>query len=156
MRVLQSATSLTDVKIVEVLKAKPSPAVITIGPDATVRELLELLAEHGIGAAIVTSDGTTMDGIVSERDVVRAFTSDDDLLARNVDSIMTRSVVTCDPDSHVDEIRNLMTTSRFRHIPVVADGELRGIVSIGDIVKAYINQVEFERDQLDSYLRQAP
>jgi CBS domain-containing protein len=141
-------------QISEVLAAKASQDVVTISPDAGVRELIALLARHNIGAVIVSGDGTAVDGIVSERDVVRRLDGDDTVLDGTVAMIMTSSVHSVEPGDSLDATRRLMTEQRFRHVPVVHDGRLAGIVSIGDVVKAHIDQVEFERDQLDSYVHQ--
>ena len=128
--------------------------MITISPDATVRDLLALLAEHNIGAVIVSGDGTAVDGIVSERDVVRKLNGNDAILDATVREIMTAVVQTCAPGDDVDELMVEMTEHRIRHVPVIDDGDLVGVVSIGDVVKSRINQLEFERDQLDSYVHQ--
>jgi CBS domain-containing protein len=141
-------------KIREVIAGKAIQDVITIGPDATVRELLALLAEHNIGAAVVSADGTRVDGIVSERDVVRRLNGNDPGLDDTVSTIMTSQVQTCQSSSSLDEVRMTMTEGRFRHLPVCDDDRLVGVISIGDVVKAYIDQVEFERDQLDNYVHQ--
>ena len=141
-------------KIREVIAGKAIQDVITIGPDATVRELLALLAEHNIGAAVVSADGTRVDGIVSERDVVRRLNGNDGGLDDTVSQIMTAQVRTCQASSSLDEVRMTMTEGRVRHLPVCDDDRLVGVISIGDVVKAYIDQVEFERDQLDSYVHQ--
>jgi CBS domain-containing protein len=141
-------------RIGEVLHAKADHEVVTIGPDAGVRELLTKLAEHNVGALIVSEDGTTVDGIVSERDVVRHLYSDGTVVNNTVRAIMTTSVETCTEDTHVDELMRTMTRHRVRHVPVVRDGRLVGIISIGDVVKHRIDQLEFERDQLDSYVHQ--
>ena len=141
-------------RISQVLAGKASREVVTIGPDATVRDLLAALAEHNVGALVVSGDGNSVDGIVSERDIVRRLHQDDSLLAAPVSSIMTAEVETCEPDASLPDLMQVMTERRFRHIPVVTEGRLTGIVSIGDVVKAHIDQVEFERDQLDHYVRQ--
>jgi len=141
-------------KISEVVAGKASQDIVTIGPDASVRELVALLATHNIGAAIVSGDGTSVAGIVSERDVVRHLNADDAILAAPVSTIMTSVVHTCEPGTTLDDARSTMTKGRIRHLPVVDSGRLVGVVSIGDIVKSYIDQVEFERDQLDSYVHQ--
>lgn len=141
-------------RIGEVLKAKPSHEVVTIGPDAGVRDLLARLAEHNVGALIVSSDGSTIDGIVSERDVVRHLHSDGTVINNTVRAIMTAVVQTAEQDTQVDELMKTMTERRIRHVPVVEDGRLVGIISIGDVVKHRIDQLEFERDQLDSYVHQ--
>lgn len=141
-------------KIREVIAGKAIQDVITISPDATVRELIALLARHNIGAAVVSGDGSAVVGIVSERDVVRRLEENDQALGSTVSEIMTSDVQTCDVASSLDEVRNTMTQGRFRHLPVCEDDRLVGVISIGDVVKAYIDQVEFERDQLDSYVHQ--
>ena len=141
-------------KISEVVNGKGRPGVVTITPDAGVRELLTLLAEHNIGAVVVSADGTSVAGIVSERDVVRSLHGDPGALDSTVGAIMTATVHSVAPEDSLDDIRRLMTERRFRHVPVVADGALTGIISIGDVVKAYIDQVEFEREQLESYVHQ--
>jgi CBS domain-containing protein len=141
-------------KINDVIRGKSSNAVITITPDATVRDLLALLAEHNIGAVIVSADGTAVDGIVSERDVVRKLNGHDEILDANVADIMTAVVQTCEPGQDVDQLMAIMTEHRIRHVPVLDEGELIAVVSIGDVVKSRISQLEFERDQLDSYVHQ--
>jgi CBS domain-containing protein len=141
-------------KIREVIAGKAIKDVVTVRPEATVRELLALLAEHNIGAAVVSNDGASVDGIVSERDIVRERDGNDAALGSTVADIMTSDVRTCDISSSLDEVRSTMTEGRFRHLPVCEDDRLVGVISIGDVVKAYIDQVEFERDQLDSYVHQ--
>jgi CBS domain-containing protein len=141
-------------RISDVLSSKPSAQVVTIAPDATVRDLLALLARHNVGAVVVSTDGETVDGIVSERDVVRRLHEDEAILDGAVSVIMTRDVRTCEPDTSVDELRVVMTERRIRHVPVVTDGRLTGIISIGDVVKSSLDQLKFERDQLDSYVHQ--
>jgi CBS domain-containing protein len=141
-------------RIGEIVRSKASQDVITITPDAGVRELIAKLAEHNIGALIVSSDGTSLDGIVSERDVVRHMHSDGTVINNVVSAIMTEVVETCSPDDDLDAVMQTMTERRFRHIPVVQDGSLVGIISIGDVVKHKIGQLEFERDQLDGYIHQ--
>jgi len=141
-------------RINDVLTSKPSHEVVTIGPDASVRELLGLLADHNVGAVVVSGDGQAVDGIVSERDVVRRLHEDESVLDGAVSAIMTSDVRTCEPTTPVDDLRVMMTERRIRHVPVVTDGRLTGIISIGDVVKSSIDQLQFERDQLDSYVHQ--
>ena len=141
-------------RISDILTSKPSHEVVTIGPDASVRELLGLLAEYNVGAVVVSADGQAVDGIVSERDVVRRLHDDESVLDGSVSAIMTSDVRTCEPDTSVDDLRVVMTERRIRHVPVVTDGRLTGIISIGDVVKSSIDQLQFERDQLDSYVHQ--
>ncbi|HWM73153.1 MAG TPA: CBS domain-containing protein [Nocardioides sp.] len=141
-------------RIGEIIKAKASKDVVTISPDAGVRELIAKLAEFNIGALIVSSDGQALDGIVSERDVVRHLHSDGTVINNVVSAIMTDVVETCAPEDDLDAVMHTMTERRFRHIPVVQGGTLVGIISIGDVVKHKIGQLEFERDQLDGYIHQ--
>ena len=141
-------------RINDVLTSKPSHEVVTISPDATVRELLGLLAEHNVGAVVVSGDGAAVEGIVSERDIVRRLHDDESVLDGAVSAIMTSDVQTCDPHTPVDDLRVVMTERRIRHVPVVTDGRLTGIISIGDVVKSSLDQLKFERDQLDSYVHQ--
>jgi CBS domain-containing protein len=138
----------------EIVKAKDNQDVVTITPDAGVRELIATLAEHNIGALVVSSDGVALDGIVSERDVVRHLHHDGTVINNTVAAIMTTSVQTCSPEDDLDDVMTTMTTRRFRHIPVCEDGRVVGIVSIGDVVKHKIGQLTFERDQLDGYINQ--
>ena len=141
-------------RISEVLQNKRTTDVVTISPDATVRELVALLAEHNIGALIVSADGSSVDGIVSERDVVRRLNDEDSVLDGAVSGIMTTVVETAEPDTLLEELMKTMTDRRIRHVPVISQGTLTGIISIGDVVKHRIGQLEFERDQLDNYLHQ--
>ena len=141
-------------RISDVLTSKPSHEVVTISPDASVRDLLGLLADHNVGAVVVSGDGQAVDGIVSERDVVRRLHEDESVLDGAVSAIMTSDVRTCEPHTPVDDLRVMMTERRIRHVPVVTDGRLTGIISIGDVVKSSIDQLQFERDQLDSYVHQ--
>ncbi|SRX94622.1 hypothetical protein MSP7336_02881 [Mycobacterium shimoidei] len=140
-------------RIADVLRNKGA-AVMTINPDATVAELLAGLAEHNIGAMVVSGpDGVA--GIVSERDVVRALHKHGaSLLARPVKKIMTAVVSTCTRSDSVDDISVLMTQNRVRHVPVIESGKLLGIVSIGDVVKSRIEQLLAEHQQLQSYITQ--
>lgn len=142
-------------RIRDVVAAKNEQKVITVSPSATVRELLGLLAEHNVGALVVSGDGGVVDGIVSERDVVRRLHENTDLLQATVESIMTTDVRTCTPEDRLDDLMSLMTERRIRHVPVCEDDRLVGIVSIGDVVKHKIDALQFERDQLDSYVHQS-
>ena len=142
-------------RISEVIAAKASQEVITIAPDATVRDLLRLLAQHNVGALIVSTDGTSVDGIVSERDIVRRLNDREHVLESPVSSIMTTEVHTCEPHQRINELMQAMTERRIRHVPVLKGGRLIGIISIGDVVKSRMSELEFERDQLDSYVHTA-
>jgi CBS domain-containing protein len=127
--------------------------VATIRPDATIAEAVDMLHEERIGAIVVSEDGEGVDGILSERDIVIALADHRaDLLSRNVNEIMTRKVVTCEPGDTVSDLMAEMTNRRIRHFPVVADGRLCGIVSIGDLVKSRLDEVEFEASSLRSFI----
>jgi CBS domain-containing protein len=140
-------------RIADVLRKKGS-AVATISPDTTVTELLAGLAELNIGAMVVVgSDGVR--GIVSERDVVRRLNElGAGVLALPVSQIMTSAVVTCAPGDSVDSLSALMTNNRVRHVPVITNGELAGIVSIGDVVKTRMEELQAEHQQLQAYITQ--
>ena len=142
-------------RIKDVLAAKPRHDVVTATPGSTVRDLVAQLAEHNLGALVVSADGTRLDGIVSERDVVRHLGRDASVLDQSVESIMTQAVRTCTAEDKLDDLLSLMTEHRIRHVPVVDGDALVGIVSIGDLVKHKISALEFERDQLDSYVHQS-
>ncbi len=139
--------------ISDVLRIK-GREVVTVPPDTSVRGLLDVLSEFGIGAAVVSADGETVDGIVSERDVVRGLAiRGEGILDDEVATIMTREVTTASLSDTVDTLFAVMTEQRFRHIPVLVDGRLSGLVSIGDLVKRKVAELETERDSLALYIR---
>jgi CBS domain-containing protein len=139
-------------RVHDVLRRKGAD-VVTVPPETTVRELLDILAEHRIGAVVVSTDGRAVDGIVSERDVVlHLHDRGAEVLDARVDDIMTSDVSTVGPDEHLEHLMGLMTVNRFRHIPVVTDGALAGIISIGDVVKHRMDELQAERDQLVGYI----
>ncbi|WP_102143861.1 CBS domain-containing protein [Mycobacterium hubeiense] len=140
-------------RIADVLRNKGAD-VATIAPDKSVSELLAGLAERNIGAMVVMGpDGLV--GIVSERDVVRKLHEQGaDLLSRPVSEIMTTLVATCSPGDSVDSLSALMTKNRVRHIPVLDGGRLAGIVSIGDVVKTRMEELELEQEALQAYITQ--
>ncbi len=140
-------------KISDIVRHKGSD-VVTITPADSVRELLTRLAEYNVGALVVI-DGEAVVGIISERDVVRRLHSDGDaVLSANVGSLMTSTVRSTSLDESVDSVAEAMTEKRIRHMPVVVDGNLVGIVTIGDVVAARIRQLEVDRGQLESYITQ--
>ena len=140
-------------RIADVLRNKGA-AVVTINPEATVRELLAGLADRNIGAMVVVGAEGVL-GIVSERDVVRQLhTHGGSVLTRPVSKIMTATVATCAKGDTVDEISVLMTKHRVRHVPVLNGEKLVGIVSIGDVVKTRMEELEAEHQQLQSYITQ--
>ena len=128
--------------------------VVTVDAAASVRTALALLSEHHVRALVVSSDGRGVDGIVSERDVVRALHERGaGLLADPVSSVMTAQVHTCVPGAGVEDLARTMTEHRVRHVPVVDGDALVGIVSIGDVVKARLDELEDERAQLVDYIQ---
>jgi CBS domain-containing protein len=127
--------------------------VATVTPDATIADAVAALAAHNVGALVVSTDGSSVDGIVSERDVVRGLAAGVDVVHRTVADLMATDVATCHGRTDTVELMNTMTAGRFRHVPVVADGRLAGIVSIGDVVKARIDELATETQQLVGYIR---
>ena len=139
-------------RVSDVLSSKGSATIYTIRPEATMSELLDALAEHNVGALVVSNDGTTMLGIVSERDVVRKIRDFDDLKSVTVEQIMTSDVRVCAPEDTYGTLMSIMTEHRVRHVPVLDGEQLVGVLSIGDAVKQRMDQLEFERDQLNNYV----
>jgi CBS domain-containing protein len=126
--------------------------VLTVTPESSVAALVTLLAERRIGAVPVIDDEGHVKGIVSERDVVRALAADSGVLERKVGTLMTREVKTCGLQDAVVELMDVMTRQRFRHLPVVDNGKLVGIISIGDVVKQRVAEAQFELEALTSYI----
>jgi CBS domain-containing protein len=140
-------------RIADVLRGKGS-TVVTVEPTASVTDLLAALARHNVGALVVSGPSGVV-GIVSERDVVRRLHERGaGLLVGPVSDIMTTDLVTCEPTDTVDDLMEIMTERRIRHVPVLVDGQLSGIVSIGDVVKSRIGQLEESREQLEAYITQ--
>ncbi|MGH9092937.1 MAG: CBS domain-containing protein [Acidimicrobiales bacterium] len=138
--------------IVDILAAKGS-AVATISRTATVGDAVRELAARSIGALVVSEDGAHIDGIVSERDIVRRLDrSGSELLSSPVASIMSTPVHTCSPDDTPEAVMEIMTHRRVRHVPVVSDGRLTGLVSIGDVVKSRIEALEADHKVLVEYI----
>ncbi len=139
-------------RVQHILKAK-GEKVVTVGPGASVGEVARTLKTEGIGAVVVTGDGESVAGIVSERDIVRALVEHGrDLLEKPVSEVMTSQVVTCAPDDRLDDIRRTMTERRVRHLPVLKKWRLAGIISIGDVVKSRLEELEAESSQLRDYI----
>jgi CBS domain-containing protein len=136
--------------------ARKGGKVVTCRPEQSIRQALSLLAEHNIGALVVVDAQGVPAGIVSERDIVREAARDERLFARTVGEIMTRDVVVGVPEDDLRAVRDTMTERRIRHLPVVADGRLVGIVSIGDIVKAERDQYLGEVDTLQMQVGARP
>ena len=139
-------------RITDVLSAKGG-GVVSVPPGSDVATLLAVLAEHRIGAAVVSADGANVEGIVSERDVVRALAERGaGVLAEPVSGICTTQVHTVGLDARLEDLMRMMTEQRIRHVPVIADGRLHGIVSIGDVVKRRMDELEDERAALSDYI----
>ncbi len=138
---------------ISTLLAGKGHEVATITAEMTVTEAVDALRAHGVGALVVSSDGRHIDGIVSERDIVRGLSGQlGALLTEPVRSIMTPTVFTVSPDDDVESLMAVMTQRRIRHVPVVRDGILCGIISIGDVVKSRIDELEKDRKELVEYI----
>ena len=137
----------------QILKGKANDGVISVTPDATVAEATQLLSAHRIGTVVVSGDGTTLDGILSERDIVRELGKRGvGCLADAVATMMTAKITTCTPDDSADRVLELMTHGRFRHLPVMEGGRMIGLISIGDVVKARLSELAMERDALEGMI----
>ncbi len=138
----------------QILKAKPEQGVATVPPGTTLREAVEVLSVRRIGAVIVSSDGKRVAGILSERDVVRelgkrgAACLDD-----AVEKVMTAAIVGCTASDSADQVLERMTAGRFRHMPVMEAGQMIGLISIGDVVKARLDELAMERDALEGMVK---
>lgn len=129
--------------------------VVTIVPSDAVRTVISKLSQNGFGALVVSSDGNAIDGIVSERDIVRRLDRDGEaILDQPVSEIMTSPVKTCDPTDDLQELMTRMTEHRIRHLPVESDGALTGMISIGDVVKWRVTELERDMDHLENYIKQ--
>ena len=135
-----------------ILKSKGS-SVVTIAPDETVARALSILEAHEIGALVVSADRVRVEGILSERDIVRGLAlRGPGLLEVKVSEVMTPEVYVCEPGDTVAELMSQMTQRRIRHLPVVVSGQLQGIVSIGDVVKHRVGEIESETEALREYI----
>ena len=129
--------------------------VVTVSPEDPVRAAVLALSENGFGALVVSSNGSSIDGIISERDVVRQLGREGtSVLEHRVKDIMTSPVKTCGPDDTVADLMTRMTEHRIRHLPVQIDGVLSGMISIGDVVKWRVTELEQEMGHLENYIRQ--
>jgi CBS domain-containing protein len=147
-----SGERIVSMNVAAILKSK-GRAVSTARPDATLLEVSQKLAQKKIGAIVIVGEGGKLTGIISERDVIRAISEHGaEALQLPVSSVMTKAVVKCTEMSPIDELMELMTKGRFRHLPVIEDDKLIGIVSIGDVVKNHIAEVEMEVTAMRGYL----
>jgi len=138
---------------VETILAGKGRDVLTIAPDAVIADAVQLLGAKGVGAVVVSADGKKVSGILSERDIVRGLSEHGGaLLDRRIDDFMTRDVETCTGRDTDQEVLALMTERRFRHVPVVEDGVLVGIVSIGDVVKSRLDGIASEAEAMRDYI----
>lgn len=139
-------------KVENVLRTKGT-AVVTVRPNETIDALVHRFKFEKIGAVVVSSDGKAIEGMISERDVVRGLAEHGtDLLTRRVSEEMTRQVVTCAPDDSLKDVMRKMTQHRIRHLPVTEGGKLAGIISIGDVVKNRLDDMEMEANVLRDYI----
>ena len=137
----------------KILNSKPQKGVITITRDTSVEEAAGILSKNRIGALIVSSDGKVPEGIISERDIVRELGKRGAACMRDkVEALMTTKLSTCDGDCLTDEVLGRMTKGRFRHMPVMQGGEMIGVISIGDVVKARLDELASENDALQGMI----
>ena len=137
----------------QILKSKGDEGVITITPETLVSEAAQILAERRIGGLVVSRDGTKVDGILSERDIVRSLAVRGVVcMTESVSDMMTRNPVCCARHDTSDAVLTRMTDGRFRHMPVVEDGKLVGIVTIGDVVKARLEELSMEKTALEGMI----
>lgn len=137
-----------------ILKSKADDGVVTIAPGATVTDAAQLLSARRIGAVIVSPDGKRVSGILSERDIVRELGKrGTGCLTDKVEDLMTKKIVSCHRDETADEVLQKMTEGRFRHLPVVENGEMVGLISIGDVVKARLSELAMEKDALEGMIK---
>lgn len=137
----------------QILKYKNSNEVLTIAPGATVGEAATLLAERRVGALVVSEDGSHAMGILSERDIVRALGErGEGCLGDEVRELMTSKLITCTPEEEAVTVLATMTEGRFRHLPVLLNGEMIGLISIGDVVKARLEELSMEKDALEGMI----
>jgi CBS domain-containing protein len=136
--------------------ARKGSRVVTCRAEQSIRQALSLLAEHNIGALVVVDEAGGAAGVLSERDVVREAARDERLFGRTVGEIMTRDVIVGVPEDDLRAVRHTMTERRIRHVPVIAEGRLVGIVSIGDVVKAELDQYLGEVDTLQTQVGARP
>jgi len=137
----------------QILKSKSDDAVVTVQPDALVSEAVKILAERRIGTVVISKDGQHADGILSERDIVRVLSQRGGVIMNDrVDAYMTSKLVTCGRDDSADSILQQMTDGRFRHMPVLEDGQLIGLITLGDAVKARLTELAMEKDALQGMI----
>jgi len=139
--------------IQQVLQVKEIPGVITLPPYAAMSEVIKVLSKKRIGGIVISSDKRYCEGIISERDIVKILSENGaDALDDTVDNYMTSKLISCTPDATADQVLTVMTEKRFRHMPVIVNSELLGLVTIGDIVKARLTELEMEKEALEGMI----
>lgn len=137
----------------QILKSKGTTGVVTVGPEASVTDAAQVLSERKIGSVVVSADGTSADGILSERDIVRELgRRGPNCLGDAVSEMMTKRLVTCDKTDTADSVLSRMTEGRFRHMPVIEDGKMVGLITLGDVVKARLSELAMEKDALEGMI----
>ena len=137
----------------QILKSKGTEGVITVAPGTSVEAAATVLSENRIGSVVVSADGKAFDGILSERDIVRELGKrGPNCMADKVDDMMTKLIETCSLSDEAETILGRMTEGRFRHMPVVVDGEMIGIITLGDVVKARLSELAMEKDALEGMI----
>ena len=137
----------------QILKSKATQDVVTIEPGTSVSDAAKILSERKIGTVVVSTDGEKADGILSERDIVRELGKRGaSCMSDKVDELMTSDLVTCAPGDKIDVILGKMTEGRFRHMPVLSDGKMVGLISLGDVVKAQLSELAMEKDALQGMI----
>ncbi len=137
----------------QILNSKASNDVVTVAPGTLVRDAAQILADKRIGTVVISQTGTTADGILSERDIVRELANHGaGCLAKKVDDFMTTKLITCTRSDSADDVLHQMTEGRFRHMPVVEDGKMVGLITIGDTVKARLSELAMEKDALQGMI----
>lgn len=137
----------------QMLKSKTEMGVISVTPTSTVTEAAKLLSQHRIGTVVVSADGEALDGILSERDIVRELGKRGTACLNDpVSALMTSNLTTCSPSNNALEVLEIMTNGRFRHLPVIAEGKMVGLISIGDAVKGRLAQLAMEKASLEGMI----
>lgn len=138
----------------QILKSKSDDGVVTISPGTSLGDAARMLAQRRIGAVVVSPDGKRVAGILSERDIVRELANKGaGCMNDSVDAVMTTEIVTCGRNDKSDAVLTLMTDGRFRHLPVVEAGEMVGLISIGDVVKAQLSELSMEKEALEGMIK---
>ena len=140
-------------QVLQILKSKGNDEVVTVPPGALISEAAQILADKRIGTVVISTDGSTAEGILSERDIVRELAARGAAcLSAMVDEYMTAKLVTCTRSDTADEVLQKMTVGKFRHMPVVEDGKLIGLITLGDVVKARLSELAMEKDALEGMI----